>query len=308
VLDKAPAQIAAGVWEDVSLFIERTIFGPVRLPAPKAEATVSAKVNLLAAEVQAKYSQESTTRAKVRERMESRVAELVEKLDFIARQVRDKYGRPVLFFIENTDKPDLENARDLFVNHTHTLTSFDAAAIYTFPVGLRYSPDFALIKDHFDHDFVLPNIKVRERDGREAPEGIACLRAAVEKRAMLDLIAPDALETMVKASGGLVRTMIRMIQSAAVYALSLDQVQITQESAEAAIAEEKADYIAALSADDYDVLAARMEDHELSSDVGVHRLLQSRALMEYTNGAPWCDVHPIIRDLVRERTTEAPAS
>jgi hypothetical protein len=170
VLAKAPAQIATGVWEDVRLFIETIIFGPVRVPSPQAEATVSAKVNLLAAEFEAKFSQESSTREAVREQMESRVAELVDKLDFVTRQVRDRYGRPVLFFIENTDKPDLEKARDLFVNHTHTLTNFQAAAIYTFPVGLRYSPDFALVKDHFDHDFVLPNIKVNERDGSEAPQ------------------------------------------------------------------------------------------------------------------------------------------
>lgn len=159
VLAKAPAQIAAGVWEDVSLFIEKTIFGLIRLPTPKSEASLSAKVNLLAAEFEARFSQESMTRQAVREQMESRVAELVDKLNFVARQVRDQYKRPVLFFIENTDKPDLNRARQLFVDHTHTLTNFQAAAIYTFPVGLRYSPDFTLVKDHFDHDFVLPNIE-----------------------------------------------------------------------------------------------------------------------------------------------------
>jgi hypothetical protein len=301
VLAKAPAQIAAGVWEDVSLFIEKTIFGLIRLPTPKSEASLSAKVNLLAAEFEARFSQESMTRQAVREQMESRVAELVDKLNFVARQVRDQYKRPVLFFIENTDKPDLKRARQLFVDHTHTLTNFQAAAIYTFPVGLRYSPDFTLVKDHFDHDFVLPNIKVSERDGREVDQGLACLREAVRKRADLDLFDPEALDVMVRASGGLVRTLIRMIQSAAVYALSQDHEQITPESAQAAIAEEKADYIAALSADDYKVLAARMHDKELSSDEGVQRLLQSRALMEY-NGKPWCDVHPIIQDLVHERT------
>lgn len=302
VLARAPAQIAAGVWEDVSLFIEKTIFGPVHLPAPRSEASLSAKVNLLAAEFEAKFSQESMTREAVRERMENRVAELVDKLDFVARQVRDQYKRPVLFFIENTDKPDLKRARQLFVDHTHTLTNFQAAAIYTFPVGLRYSPDFTLVKDHFDHDFVLPNIKVSERDGSETRQGLDCLRQAVSKRAELDLFDPEALDVMVSASGGLVRTLIRMIQSAAVYALSQGHELIRPEDAQSAIAEEKADYIAALSADDYKVLAARMRDKELSSDEGVQRLLQSRALMEY-NGKPWCDVHPVIRDLVRERTT-----
>ena len=308
VLAKAPAQIASGVWEDVSLFIERTIYGPVRLPDFKGEASLSAKVNLLAAEFEAKFSQESTTRQAVREQMEGRVAELIEKLDFIARQVRDQYKRPVLFFIENTDKPDLDKARDLFVNHTPTLTNFQAAAIYTFPVGLRYSSDFALVKDHFDHDFVLPNIKVSERDGSENPQGIDCLRETVRKRAELDLFNDVALDTMVRASGGLIRTLIRLIQSSAVYALSQGHNRIMPESAQAAIAEEEADYIAALSADDYDVLAARMHDRELSSDAGVQRLLQSRALMEYANGTPWCDVHPIIRDLVRQRTMTAEES
>ncbi len=302
VLKQAPAQIAANVWEDVKVFIEHTIFGPVRLSTPQAEASFSARVNVLAAEFEAKFSQEASTRQAVREQMEGRVVELVDKLDFVAQQVRDHYGRPVLFFVENTDKPDLDKARDLFVNHTHTLTNFQAAAIYTFPVGLRYSPDFALVKDHFDHDFVLPNIKVRKRDGSEAEQGTNCLHETVKKRADLDLFDAQALDTMVCASGGLVRTLIRLTQSAAVYALSQGHARIMPESAQAAIAEEEADYIAALGAEDYDVLAARMADRELSSDEGVQRLLQSRALMEYANGTPWCDVHPIIHDLVRERT------
>ncbi len=304
VLKKAPARIAADVWEDVGLFIEKTIFGPAYLPDLKSKISFSTKVNLLAAEFEAKFSQESSTREDVRKRMESRVAELVSKLDFITRQVRDQYKRPVLFFVENTDKPDLERARRLFVNHTHTLTNFQAAVIYTFPVGLRYSSDFTLIKDHFDQDFVLPNIKVSERDGSVDDRGVGRLREAVEKRADLDLFDPEALDVMVRASGGLIRTLIRLIQSSAVYALSDEHERITPGSARAAIAEEKADYIAALSADDYEILAARMRDRELSSDEGVQRLLQSRALMEYANGAPWCDVHPVIRDLVKERASE----
>jgi energy-coupling factor transporter ATP-binding protein EcfA2 len=305
VLAKAPAQIAADVWEDVSLFIEHTILGPVHLPTPsKTGAEFSAKVNLLAAGFEAKFSQETSTRQAVRDQMQSRVAELVDKLDFVARQVRDRYKRPVLFFIENTDKPDLDTARALFLNHTHSLTAFEAAAIYTFPVGLRYSPDFTLIKDLFDHHFVLPNIKVNERDGDESPECIEHLRRAVELRADLGLFDPEALNMIIRASGGLIRTLIRLVQGAAIHALSAGQDRITPESALAAISEERADYIAALSADDYTVLAERMQDKELSSDKAVERLLQSWALMEYANGTPWCDVHPVIRDLVKERAKE----
>jgi len=103
------------------------------------------------------------------------------------------------------------------------------------------------------------------------------------------------------------RTLMRLVQGAAVHALSKGGEHITTASAQAAINEEKADYIAALSANDYAILAARMRDRELSSDEAVQRLLQSRALMEYADGTPWCDVHPVIRDLVQERTKEAAA-
>ena len=308
VLARAPAQIAADVWEDVSLFIERTILGPVNFRPPKATAEFAAKANLLAVEFEAKFSQETSTRQEVRERMEKRVPELVDKLNFVARQIRDHYKRPVLFFIEGTDKLDLTRSRDLFVNHTHSLTAFQAAVIYTFPVGLRYSPEFTLIKDHFNNHFVLPNVKLTERDVGEFPSGITHLRRAVELRADLDLFDPQALDTIIRASGGLMRTLIRLVQGAAVHALSVDvdsgKRRITPQSTQAAINEERADYIAALSAADYAVLAERMADKALSSDKAVQQLLQSRALMEYANDTPWCDAHPVIRDLVRERTKQ----
>ncbi|HOT92869.1 MAG TPA: hypothetical protein PLJ78_17700 [Anaerolineae bacterium] len=302
VLRKAPRQIAAEVWEDVRLFIRnRMMVGQVEEPKPPVASEVALNVNVLAVQFESKFSQEASTREEIRKQMRGREAELTSELNFVLRQVRDKYGHPILFLIEGTDKPNLVKARDLFLNYARTLTAFETAAIYTFPIGLRYSPDFTVIKDAFDGHYILPNINVEKRNGGRDNDGLDYLESAIAQRADLALFDTEALRTLTFHSGGLMRTLIRMVQGAAVNALSTGGKQIGDKDVQVALNEEKADYIAALKASDYAVLADRMRDKDLSSDPAVQELLHSRALLEYANGEPWCDVHPVIRDLVRER-------
>ncbi len=305
VLAKAPAQIAADVWDDLAGFIEKAIFGPAFFRTPPAGAELSARVNFLAVELQTKFASEAATRDEVRKRVEPRLAELHDRINQVAGLVRANYRRPVLFFIENTDKPDLSRARDIFVGHTYALTAFRAAAIYTFPIGLRYSAaDFRLIRDHFTETFVLPNLKVANPDGSPDPAGLERLTEALMVRLTDGLIQDAARDRIVQGSGGLLRTLVQLTQRSAVNAIAAGSQAIAVEHVEAAIAEERASFIAGLSRDDYPVLYARHQDKQLSGDEPVLRLLQTRALLEYANGDPWCDVHPIALPLVLERTAQ----
>ncbi len=99
------------------------------------------------------------------------------------------------------------------------------------------------------------------------------------------------------------RTLIRLVQRSAVNAIAAARKEISIEDAEAAVNEERADFIAGLSRDDYPVLYDRHQDKQLSGDEVVLRLLQTRALLEYANGEPWCDVHPVALPLVLERVS-----
>ena len=304
VLAKAPAQIAGEVWDDLSGFIEKVIFGPTFFRMPPADVEVSAKVNLLAVELQTKFASEAVTRDEIRKRLEARLAELHDKINRVADEVLVRYKRPVLFFVENTDKPDLERAREIFVGHTYALTAFRASVIYTFPICLRYSAtDFSLIRYQFTETFVLPNLMVARPDGSANPAGHACLQAALAARMADGLIQPAAREQMVRASGGLMRTLIYLTRRAAVNAVAAGDEVMDTEHVEAAIDEERASFIAGLSRDDYPVLYERHLDKQLSGDESVLRLLQTRALLEYANGDPWCDVHPIALPLVLERVS-----
>jgi hypothetical protein len=152
VLGKAPSQIAADFWADLTGFIEESIFGPTRFGPAPPDVEASVKVTLLAAEFQTKFAKEATTRDAVRKWVEPRLAELQDKIDQVADLVQVNYKRPVLFFVEGTDRPDLAVARTLFLEHGYSLTAFRTSAIYTFPIGLRYSRDFNSIKDYFTGD------------------------------------------------------------------------------------------------------------------------------------------------------------
>ena len=306
VLGKAPAQIAGEVWDNVVGFIENVIFGPATFRTPSGDVEVSAKVNYLAAEFQAKFASEAITRDEVRKRIEPRLAELHDRINQVADLVLVNYKRPVLFFVEGTDKADLARAHGIFVDHTYTLTAFRASVIYTFPISLRYSAAaFNVIRDHVTETFVLPNLKVANRDGNPNREGLDCLSEALGIRMVEGLIEGEAQGKIIRASGGLMRTLVQLVRRSAVNAIAAGSEVVSVEHAEAAINEERANFIAGLSRTDYPVLYERHHDKQLSSDEPVLRLLQTRALLEYANGGdPWCDVHPIALPLVLERMSQ----
>jgi len=309
VLAKAPAQIASGIWKQVYGFVKDAIFGPVPYREASGDLELTAKIQFLAVELEAKYAKEAITREQIRQRVEPRLAELHGWIDEIADQIRVKYERPVLFFVENTDKPDLARAREIFCGHTYALTAFRTSAIYTLPISLRYSAaDYGLIRDHFTEALMLPNLVVRNIDGSPNEKGTDCLDRAIGLRTEDRLIDPQARRQIIEASGGLLRTLIRLVQRSAVVALGAGQKAIRPEDVKRTIESERSDFVAGLESRDYAVLRTRHEDHWLSADEDVLRLLDSRALLEYPNGEPWCDVHPIALPLVLERTSGGAAS
>lgn len=303
VIARAPAQIMADVWDDIGRFFENVIFGKAPFRAPPPDVEFSAKVNFLAAEFQAKFTNEGSTRADIRPRVEARLSELIDKINLLAEEIRLKYRRPALFVVEGTDKPDLTRARDLFLGHSTSLTDLRASVIYTFPIGLRYSPEFSLIKTSFNEHFLLPNLRVSGREGAPDPAGVEKMAEVITRRMDEGLMNDAARKKITAASGGLTRTLIQLVQRAAVHAVGRGGKVIGREDAESAIDKERGDLIAMLAEADYAVLAARHADHRLSSDASVQNLLQSRALLEYGDGDPWCDVNPVILPVVLERTS-----
>lgn len=307
LIEKAPAQVVEGVWLSISELIDRTIFGKVpyhkSIPVAETGAKVSVApvVNALTLEFEARFKDEASTRSQIREQMKDRLSEVIAKTNLLAGEIQHKYGKPVLFLFDDTDKPENDVARKIFFDHPQTLTAFNASVIYSFPISLWYSTSFSDFKQYFAHHFRLPNAALVSKNGQANPEAREFLDHLLARRTQSSLIDPKAREYIIHFSGGLTRNLIELTQFSAVRALGRGSDKIELRDAEKAVQELQKDFTASLLAEHYPVLAQRHIDKRLSSDKTIQELLESRALLEYENGATWCDVHPAALPLVLER-------
>ncbi|MBS1791877.1 MAG: hypothetical protein JST85_29495 [Acidobacteria bacterium] len=302
VIRRAPAQVMGDLWEDVSIFFKKMVYGlgPVSAESNSLKE-ITAKINFEVVEFEAKFDTEPSSRDTIRQNNERRLAEINDNISRLSDQIKLKYGKPVLFVFEGLDKVDLGQGKDIFLDRSQTISGFRASAIFLIPIGLRYTPQFATITQHFKH-YWLPNIKLHTRNNQPYPAGQAMLREIISQRIEPALFAGNSLNEAVAASGGLIRTLIALIRDAAVNAVVRGGEKIESEDVGNAIASLRGDFIAMLETHHYPILKARANDKNLDSDQETQELLESLALLEYDNHTFWCDVHPIVLPVVEERT------
>ncbi len=288
------------VLEPLSIWFAEKITGsPLNMPNSPTE--LSAKLNAQVVELEAKFSLEARTREEIRERLEPRLRELLEYLNIVIAQIRHRTKREVLIMVEGIDKLDLAKSRELFLEHAASLTRPAAYIIYTFPIALRYDNDFPQISRNFDEHCVLPNVKLWHRDGALNADGRAVLREVINRRLEAppeSLITPDAVEELLTASGGVMVTLIDLMQRAAVFAVMANRTVIDEESVRRAIVKARQDYQTVLKPAHYDVLRQRHQDKAVVNENADRELLHNLSLLEYRNDEVWYDVHPIVQPLL----------
>ena len=305
LIQRAPAQIAEEVWRQVRQVIENVIFGhqPIR-PSTSSEASFNLSIPKtifgLTLEFESRFKSEEDTRTKIRERLRDNLSEVINKANRLIEEIQRRHRLPVLLIAEDTDKPDPGRAREIFFEHPQSLTAFKALTIYTFPVALRYNAQFIEL-DRYFKIFRMPNLALVHKDGTINRRSWRVLGEVIHRRLDPALIAPKARQTIIRASGGIMRLLIGLVQSAATNAHARGAQRIENSDAMAAVADLRKDFIAALKSEDYPILAARYKDKRLSNDDALQPLLQTRALLEYENDDTWCDVHPAILPLLEER-------
>ena len=181
-----------------------------------------------------------------------------------------------------------------------------SAQKFPIPLALRYSDEYQDVLRHFDRDQFLHNLAVRKMDGSDDLERIAALRQIALLRMEDRLIAEDALDRLVRACGGITVDLIRLVNGAALHAQARsDKARaITLVDAENSVKDLRRELSANLSRADWQLLAQRHNDHEPSNEAEMQRLFYKGALIEYSNGVQWCDVHSLLEDQIERYTTD----
>jgi hypothetical protein len=258
------------------------------------------------------------TKKRIAGQMEPRLSQLLEQCNLLAAAINAQLrgqGKRLLLVVENLDKLPPPIARDLFLEHGPTLVGINMHAIYTVPISMTYSPDGRGMRDRFDWCEILPMIKVHDRQRRPCDPGIVAIETILHARMEKSLIHEDARRELIASTGGCLRDVFDVLQAAALEArrTGKDVVDLTsmrfgliqrRNTLERYITERSEGGAVQVSIKQYyDKLVAVAADplRKPANDRVLLDLLDSRTVLEYNGGDRWCDVHPLVLSLLREK-------
>jgi hypothetical protein len=157
-------------------------------------------------------------------------------------------------------------------------------------------------------------IKVKNKNQTDFEQGILLLKKIVEKRMNMDLFEnPKSLNLLIEKSGGCIRDLFRLIADAAESAIDDARAKISKEDCESSIASLKKDYSATIADNFFGgkkievesyfnalVEVAKSSNKNITNTEEVLDLRQNLCILGY-NGEGWCDVHPIVKIILKEK-------
>ena len=268
------------------------------------------------AKFKASAKSSSSLKEVLRKKVEPKLSELISNCNLLVREIKSNLDqinkKGLVLIIEDLDKVNIEKGMDIFYLHSTQLTQLACHCIYTFPIALRYNARFNPIKVNYDECYVLPMIKINRKEGGLFEDGVEILKKIVKQRMDPGLFEnEDILDQMIKTSGGCIWDLFRLIKESAETALDFERAVIQQADYQSAYYGLKADYEAQIAEnlekgykveDYYAALKDCAEDktkQPKASDIMLD-LRNNLSVLNY-NGEDWSDVHPVIRDILKEK-------
>ena len=253
-----------------------------------------------------KLGREAKTREYIRKELETKISDLIQKLNWLTMEVETKTKKRIVVIVDDLDKlTRVKQAEDFFYKNYGLLIQPNCFVIYTFPIPLTFNPYYENVRPAFDDDIILPQLPVKSKDGKRLnEENINFYKGIVEKRMDLDLIEENALEEAI-VSTGKTSEFISIMRDAAIKAYRNENERITKEEVGKALEKLRRTYDRTLTEahkkrllEIYDKKEARDEDIE---DSTTRDLLFSLTAVEYEDEeGRWCDINPLLMPLLEK--------
>jgi hypothetical protein len=289
----------------------------------KAEGSVVPQFGKITATLRTVPDKRREMRQKINDETPSLLIALNEFIDKLQQKLKSTYPAGIVLIVDNLDRiPCIEdgekkNCRDIFINRSQVMRGLNCHVIYTFPIAMAYSSVAAELSLIYDQPVMLPIVMVRNPDGTVNQEGLNKLRSMVSQR--LEPIDPrlvtnmesaqvdfpqvfensDVLNSLCWMSGGRVRLLMQLIQSAMKY--NNRQVTITEAAVKRAVEEAKDIYANGVADGQWTVLAQIASGNKPVANTPENfELLRNGYLLEYryydanSDLIKWQAVHPLV--------------
>ncbi len=233
--------------------------------------------------------------------VEPKISEILVHLNALLDDVKMKAGRSLVLLVDGLDRVrSAELAEMLFVRNPF-LAEVNCRVLYAVPTYMYYQPQFAPVRQAFQ-PIPFPNVRLRHREHAEERDeaGYAAMREVVHARLRYlnytpeQIIAPDALDELVSASGGLMRDLIRLMRDACVEAVIAGVRRIEHEAAQKVVAALRRQYEAQLTPKYQAVLDEVRQTQRRTESPECDLLLLGNFILSYSNRQIWYDVHSIL--------------
>ena len=260
-------------------------------------ATVEGGLRTFFLSVLARIRSEDTTRKTIREIIEPRLSDLIDKINLIIANIESNEKKKVLVLIDDLDKPRLKQAKEIFYNNQTAITQPICHIVYTVPISIFFTKELTAIRES---KFFLPNVKLHFKNdrNRKDEEGYGLMEQFIFNRMKSELIQPDALDLAITMGAGVFRETARIMQISADSAIENDRDQIIEEDVKRAEREIRSDFRRILKNEDYTTLKKICKNNEIKGIDKIGRLLHNLSVLEYKNDETWCDIHPTLVELV----------
>lgn len=237
--------------------------------------------------------------------VEPHIEVMVELLNEIVDDVQSRTDRPLVLLVDGLDKLRDPEVISLNFLEKKFLNSPQCRVLYTGPLDLYYSPGFGEVRTRFS---IVPfsHVKLHDRDDvkKRDDQGYEFMRSVVFRRLTSLGLSPESvidgevLNLLVTGSGGVMRDLIRLVQSAALQAEIKGKDRIEMDAARKALNELRRQLLAQLDPDYHKVLDAVRQTHQRvgGEDQGkkCDQLLRNDIVLGYINDTSddiWFDAH-----------------
>lgn len=222
------------------------------------------------------------------------INETIEEIDL-------KTKKDVLVLVPYLDRISLENAKDIFTKSLQNLTKIQCFMVYTFPLLLKYDPDFINIYHNFNGVYYLPNFDIFDQIGKPNENARKKLKEIITKRMPGKLIYDEAIDLIVKQCGGVVYELVRLVRESCIVAL-MEKIKFIDEE----VVKDAEERIRRVYQSVYtnkekgELLKVRQNKKIIDTEIR-EKLLQQYSYTEYGTGEEtWYDVNPILYPILED--------
>ncbi len=253
-----------------------------------------------------KLGREAKTREYIRKELETKISDLIQKLNWLIREIETKAKKRIVVIVDDLDKLTRgQQAEDFFYKNYRLLIQPNCFIVYTFPIPLAFNPYYENVRHDFDDDVILPQLPLKSRDGKRInEENLNFYRQLVGRRMDLGLIEEDALSEAILSTGK-TSEFIAVMRDAAIKAYRKENGKITKEEIKEVLEKLRRTFDRTLTEAHkkrlLEISQKKEARDENISDSITRELLFSLTAVEYEDKeGRWCDINLLLQPLVEK--------